>query len=82
MVNKGSEVIEVHVGVVNVTREIVIEIESTQDEITQLINAAVSSGKPLELTDEKGRKVVVPAEKIGYVEIGSSVGRRLGFGAA
>lgn len=74
--------IEVHIGVVDVAREIVIEIESTQDEITNLVSAAVTTGKPLELTDEKGRRVLVPAEKIGFVEIGTTVGRRLGFGAA
>jgi hypothetical protein len=82
MAEKGSEVIEVHIGVTDVSREIIIEIESTQDEITKLVNTAVTTGEPLELTDEKGRRVVVPAEKIGFVEIGSSVGRRLGFGAA
>jgi hypothetical protein len=82
MVEKRSNLIEVHIGVTDVAREIIIEVESTQDEITKLVSTAVTTGKPLELTDEKGRRVVVPAEKIGFVEIGSTVGRRLGFGAA
>ena len=34
----------------------------------------------LSLTDEKGRRFLVQASKIAYVEIGAADGRRVGFG--
>jgi hypothetical protein len=30
--------------------------------------------------DEKGGKILIPAEKIGYVELNGSEQRRIGFG--
>ena len=35
----------------------------------------------LVLTDEKGRKVLIPATQIAYVELGSEHARAVGFGA-
>jgi hypothetical protein len=32
------------------------------------------------LTDIRGHEIVVPAAKIGYIEIGEPVERRVGFG--
>ena len=34
----------------------------------------------LTLVDEKGRRVLVPADKLAYVEIAESEQRRVGFG--
>jgi hypothetical protein len=42
---------------------------------------AIASGGLLSLDDEKGRRVVVPADKIAYVEIGPASQRRVGFGS-
>ena len=41
------------------------------------------SGKSnlLQLADEKGRKVLVPADRLAYVEIGEVSIRKVGFGA-
>ncbi|MDQ1465480.1 MAG: hypothetical protein QOC73_2421, partial [Actinomycetota bacterium] len=39
------------------------------------------TGGLLVLADEKGRRVMVPVEKLAYVEIGESLERRVGFGA-
>jgi hypothetical protein len=33
----------------------------------------------LVLVDEKGRRVIVPSARIGYVEIAPADGRRVGF---
>ena len=43
--------------------------------------AAVSSGGLVKLTEDKGRLVLVPGNLIGFVEIGASTERRVGFGA-
>jgi hypothetical protein len=74
--------VEVRIGVQHAARELVIDSPQSQDEISGAVEAALS-GKSglLSLTDETGRRVVVPAEKLAYVEIGVPEVRRVGFGA-
>ena len=73
---------EVRIGVQHATRELVIESGQTTDAITDAVSAALA-GKTevLSLEDERGRRVVVPAAKLAYVEIGEPESRRVGFGA-
>ena len=47
-----------------------------------LITKALDSSQPLILTDTRGRQYVVPASKIGSVEIGDISERRVGFAGA
>jgi len=42
--------------------------------------AAVENGTALMLTGEKGRQLLVPAGVLGYVQIGESEKRGVGFG--
>ena len=73
---------EVKIGVQHAVRELVLESSQTPEEVTQAISAALSAdGGVLSLTDESGRQVVVPADKLAYVEIGEPEARRVGFGA-
>ena len=73
---------EVRIGVQNATRELVVESTETPDAVIEAVQAAVA-GKTavLTLSDERGRQVVVPADKLAYVEIGESETRRVGFGS-
>ena len=73
---------EIRIGVQNVAREIVLESAQPADEVRSAVDAAVSGSAPLELEDERGRRVVVPAGVLGYVEIGAEGPRRVGFGAS
>lgn len=71
---------EVKIGVQNVVRELVIDTDMESAELEKAIEAAVAgSTSVLTLTDSKGRKVVVPSEKIGFVEIGSPTIGQVGF---
>jgi len=74
--------VEVRIGVQHATRELVIESAQTTHAITDAVSAALA-GKTevLSLEDERGRRVVVPATKLAYVEIGEPESRRVGFGA-
>lgn len=74
--------VEIKIGIQNSARELTLETDQTADELEKAISAALA-GKSglLTLTDEKGRKVIVPAEKLAYVEIGEPTARRVGFGA-
>jgi len=71
---------EVKIGVQHTAREIVLESPLTAEEVAAAVESAIKDGGVLSLDDERGRRVVVPAEKIAYVEIGVTAARRVGFG--
>ncbi|WP_163511040.1 DUF3107 domain-containing protein [Fodinicola acaciae] len=76
---------EVKIGVQFAARELVLESAESAAEVERAVTAAVSDadGGVLALTDEKGRKVLVPAGKLAYVEIAAeSATRRVGFAAS
>lgn len=71
---------EIKIGVQHTSRELAFEPSEGADDVRKKITKALSDGAPLELTDGKGRTLVVPGEKIGYVEIGTQEQHRVGFG--
>ncbi|WP_061960822.1 DUF3107 domain-containing protein [Demequina flava] len=71
---------EIRIGVQNVAREIVIDTDMSSDDVVKAVSDAVA-GATLDLSDSKGRRLVVPAGALGYVEIGEESKRRVGFGA-
>ena len=70
---------EVKIGVQYAARELVIETNETAEAVEKLLADAVTSDGVLALTDAKGRRVIVPASKIAYVELGSSNPSTVGF---
>ncbi len=72
---------EVKIGVQYAARELVLESAQSPDEVATAVAEALTAGGVLSLVDEKGRRVLVPAEKLAYVEIAESESRRVGFGA-
>jgi hypothetical protein len=74
--------VEVKIGVQNAPREIVLESAQSADEVEQAVTKALETGQKLfMLVDEHGRRVVVPTERLAYVEIGEQTVRKVGFGA-
>lgn len=74
---------EVKIGVQHVGRELVLESTQTPEQVAEAVATALASESGLlSLVDEKGRRVVVPAAKLAYVEIAESESRRVGFGAS
>ena len=72
---------EVKIGVQHAAREVVLESAQAVDDVVALVTAAVKEGTTLILNDDKGRTVVVPGDKIAYVEVGAGERGRIGFGA-
>ena len=70
---------EVKIGVQNAARELTIDLDQSADSVQQLVADAVASGGIVSLTDSKGRRVVVPAAKLAYVEIGHGTVGQVGF---
>ena len=74
---------EVKIGVLHTPREIVLESAQTPSEVEELVAATLGTGKGvLSLTDDRGRRVMVPAGLIAYVEIAQPDARRVGFVAS
>jgi hypothetical protein len=72
--------VEVKIGIQSVPRELVVETKSSSDEVERLLAAAVADGGVFILSDDKGGRVLVPADKLAYLEIGGTESRRIGFG--
>ena len=70
---------EVKIGVQHAQRELVIDTEERSENIEKLVAEAISSGGVVALTDTKGRRVLVPADRLAYVEIGTSIAGTVGF---
>jgi hypothetical protein len=71
---------EVKIGIQSIPRELVVETPSSPDEVERSLLAAVKDGGMFTLDDDKGGRVMVPVEKIGYVELSGAEARRIGFG--
>jgi hypothetical protein len=74
--------VEVKIGVQHAPREIVFESKQSPEEVESVVSNALAEGgsNMLSLTDEHGRKILVPAGRVAYVEIGEQTGRKVGFG--
>lgn len=71
---------EVKIGVQYAARELVVESAQTPAEVEKAVTDALdSSSKLLTLVDEKGRRVIVPVDKLAYVEIAEASSRPVGF---
>jgi len=70
---------EIKIGIQHAPRELVVESADSAEDIEKAVAAAVSGEGVLSLTDVKGRRIIVPAGKLAYVEIGGGVSGKLGF---
>ena len=74
---------EVKIGVTHVNRELVLESSQSVKDIQKTVTDALKGDTGLlVLTDEKGRTVAVPTDKLAYVDIAAEARGRVGFGAA
>jgi hypothetical protein len=73
---------EVKIGIQSVPRELVVETDTPAAEIEAGLSAALANGEHslFALSVTKGGRVLVPADKIAYVEFGAPEARRVGFG--
>ncbi len=72
---------EVSIGVQNVARDVSFETEATPEEVTAAVEQALAApDSVLALTDDRGRKILVPGRAIGWVVVGEGEKSRVGFG--
>lgn len=72
---------DVKIGIADVARELTVKTELSADEVLAALGSALENSSLFELTDDKGRRVVVPAAKVAYVDLGAADERPVGFGA-
>jgi len=75
--------VEVKIGIQSVPRELVVETDTPADQVERDVSEALENANAhavLALAVAKGGKVMVPADKIAYVEFGGAEARRVGFG--
>ena len=73
---------EVKIGVQHSPRELVVESALAPAEVEEAITAAIRSELGvLTLEDIKGRRVIIPVEKLAYVEVAEAERKGVGFGA-
>ncbi len=71
---------EVKIGVQHASRELVIDTSLSGDEIEAEVSKALTGeAGVLSLSDTKGRRVLVPSEKLAYVELGTPTVGQVGF---
>ncbi|RYC07220.1 DUF3107 domain-containing protein [Nocardioides zhouii] len=70
---------EVKIGVQHAQRELVVDTDSTPEDVETRLSEALAGNGVLRLSDIKGRTVMVPAEKIAYLELGSPTSSTVGF---
>lgn len=73
---------EVKIGIQMAQRELVVETAASPMEIEQALRAALADGTVFVLTSDKGDTVLVPADKIAYIELDVAGPRKIGFASA
>lgn len=72
---------EVKIGVQHVARELVVHTPLSPDEVEQVLATALAKDQGLfSLTSEDGQRVIVPVDKLAYIDLGEQQPRRVGFG--
>jgi hypothetical protein len=74
---------EVKIGIQSLPRELIIDTDANAAELERDLTAALAAPDGMAvfaLTTQKGGRVLVPANKIAFVEFSTDQARRVGFG--
>ena len=70
---------DIELGIQNVARPVNFSTDESADNVSQAIAQAVADNTTIDLTDDKGRRIIVP-KALGYAIIGSETKHAVGFG--
>ncbi|MGD0559938.1 MAG: DUF3107 domain-containing protein [Streptosporangiaceae bacterium] len=72
---------EVKIGIQSVPRELIVETDATPEQVEEsLADALRVPHGVLTLTGRNGGRLLVPADKVAFLEYGANDSRRVGFG--
>lgn len=72
----------IQIGISGVARELSFDVDMKEDELFDKVRNAVDNNQPLDLTDSKKRRVIIPSGKLGYVLLAESKRGPVGFTVA
>ncbi|HEV2890974.1 MAG TPA: DUF3107 domain-containing protein [Frankiaceae bacterium] len=72
--------VEVKIGVLYAPRELLVETDTSAEDIEKALAKSIVDGGIFSLVDNKGSRIVVPVDKLAYLEIAEPDDRRVGFG--
>lgn len=72
---------EIKIGIQHIAREIVVESNDSAKQVEKNFADALDREDLLTLNDTRGRKVLIPAAAIGYLDLGEEHARVVGFGS-
>jgi hypothetical protein len=74
--------VEVKIGIQSVQRELVVDTDTPAEEVERNLAEALEKGgaATFTLSTQKGGKILIPADKVAYVEFAPAESRRVGFG--
>ncbi|OZG48707.1 DUF3107 domain-containing protein [Bombiscardovia coagulans] len=72
---------DIEFGIRNVARPVSFSTAAKADEVAATVESALKSDNAIDILDDKGRHIIVPAGALGYAIIGSDTTRPVGFGA-
>ncbi|HET8665572.1 MAG TPA: DUF3107 domain-containing protein [Nocardioides sp.] len=70
---------EVKIGVQHAPRELSVDTAESAEDVQAALDKALTDNSTLALSDNRGRRILVPARNIAYIEIGSGVTGQVGF---
>jgi hypothetical protein len=73
---------EVKIGIQSIPRELVVDTDATAAEVERDLAAALAAEATtlFALTTQKGGRVLIPADKIAFIEFSQDASRKIGFG--
>ncbi|MDO5049595.1 MAG: DUF3107 domain-containing protein [Actinomycetaceae bacterium] len=72
----------IQIGISGIARELTLEVDMEEDALFNAVSEAVQNPSPLQLTDVKGRRLLIPAGQLGYVLAAEDKRRPVGFTVA
>lgn len=73
---------EIKIGIQDVPRELGLETEQSSADVEKAFRKALADDDLLAVWDAKGRRLLVPARKVAYLDLGQEHARTVGFGGA
>lgn len=72
---------EIKIGIRQAVRELTVDTDASAADVETDFKTALADNSLLVLTDQKGRRILVPAAQITYLDLGQEKARPVGFGA-
>jgi hypothetical protein len=73
--------VEVKIGIQSVLRELVVDTDSSAQEVEQNLAAALEQSHAVfAISARNGGRLLIPADKVAFLEFSGSESRKVGFG--